>query len=192
MGVYAETKHDAYNLKFKKHEVFADKLVVVDESDIPVLWLSEKTGKVSFGGKYFHLYKEQRLIEAMKNLSAVVYDFVHGENDEHVDYVRSFQKALEFADQVEYDFYDGSNSLRFYEIDEPYYALIKAKDEEEAIQEYVEVVADDAEDQPLSEEIKLVDREYALAKHCQSKNEDGSISPFNEKLEEFNKKKLAF
>jgi len=43
---YFETKHDAYNLKFKEHEVFEGKLVVVDESDTPFIWVDEETGKV--------------------------------------------------------------------------------------------------------------------------------------------------
>lgn len=37
-----KTKHDAFNLKFKEHEVFKDKLVVVDDTDTPYLWLDRE------------------------------------------------------------------------------------------------------------------------------------------------------
>ncbi|MDE8676426.1 hypothetical protein [Priestia aryabhattai] len=101
------TKHDAFNLKFKEHEVFKDQLVVVDESDTPFLWLNKDTGKVSFSGKYFHLYKEQRLIEAMKRLSYAVYEFVERIDDiesdkqELVHFVERFKDVLDFVNQVE-------------------------------------------------------------------------------------------
>ncbi|MFJ8511374.1 hypothetical protein [Lysinibacillus xylanilyticus] len=42
------------------YEVFEGKLIVIDESDTPFIWLDKETGKVSFGGAYFRLYKEQR------------------------------------------------------------------------------------------------------------------------------------
>ena len=38
--------HYDYNLKFKEHEVFEGKLVEVDESDTPFIWVDEETGKV--------------------------------------------------------------------------------------------------------------------------------------------------
>ena len=60
MGKYFGTKNDAYNLKFKEHEVFEGKLVVVDESDTPFIRLDKETEQVSFGVAYFRLYKEQR------------------------------------------------------------------------------------------------------------------------------------
>lgn len=43
MGTYHETKHDAFNLKFKEHEVFKDKLVVVDESNSAFIWIDKET-----------------------------------------------------------------------------------------------------------------------------------------------------
>ncbi|MCY9549333.1 hypothetical protein [Lysinibacillus xylanilyticus] len=43
MGKYFGTKNDAYNLKFKEHEVFEGKLVVVDESDTPFIRLDKET-----------------------------------------------------------------------------------------------------------------------------------------------------
>jgi hypothetical protein len=47
-------------LKFKEHEIFEGRLVVVDESDTPFIWLDKETGKVEFRLAYFRLYKEQR------------------------------------------------------------------------------------------------------------------------------------
>jgi len=52
--------HYDYNLKFKEHEIFEGRLVVVDESDTPFIWLDIETGKVEFRLAYFRLYKEQR------------------------------------------------------------------------------------------------------------------------------------
>lgn len=110
MGEYLETKHDVFSLKFKEHEVFKDQLVVVDESDTPFLWLNKETGKVSFSGKYFHLYKEQRLIEALKGLVYAAYEFVERkdeilrDSDEFAHFVKRFEKAISFAEEIEQDF----------------------------------------------------------------------------------------
>lgn len=73
-SVERETKHDAYNLKFKEHEVFADKLVIVDEDDIPFLWIDKESKKVSFGGRYFEIYKEQQLVAEMGNLREAMFE----------------------------------------------------------------------------------------------------------------------
>ncbi|MGG3798003.1 hypothetical protein [Metabacillus fastidiosus] len=102
------TKHEAFNLTFKPHEVFKGKLVVVDSEDTPFLWLNEATGKVSFGGKYFKLYKEQLLIEALMNFVYSVTEYVEalelkcepGELQDRL-YYKQFKKALEFVDRVE-------------------------------------------------------------------------------------------
>lgn len=110
MGTYYETKHDAFNLKFKEHEVFQDQLVVVDESNSAFLWLSKETGKVSFSGKYFHLYKEQRLVEALKNLVYATHEFVErkdeivGDKEEFEHFVKRFESAIAFAEEIEQDF----------------------------------------------------------------------------------------
>jgi hypothetical protein len=110
MGTYYETKHDAFNLKFKEHEVFKDKLVVVDESNTPFLWIDKDTGNVSFSGKYFHLYKEQRLVEALKRLVYAVDEFVSRtdeivqDSDELTHFEERFQRALSFVEEIEQDF----------------------------------------------------------------------------------------
>ncbi|MEH6945057.1 hypothetical protein [Bacillus sp. JJ722] len=88
MGTYYETKHDAYNLKFKEHEVFKDQLVVVDESDSAFLWLNKDTGKVSFSGKYF--------VERT--------DEILNDNDELEHIIKRFKRAISFVEEIERDF----------------------------------------------------------------------------------------
>ena len=100
MGRYYNTKHDAYNLKFKEHKVFDDKLVVVDESDTPFIWLNKKTGSVSFGGKYYHLYKEQRLLEVLMEFVYATADYVHG-TDEDYDEMERAEKLLRMFDDLQ-------------------------------------------------------------------------------------------
>lgn len=51
--------------------------------------------------------------------------------------------------------------MRFYEIHEPYYALIKAEDEVEATKKYIEIVAgNDEEFEEIREEMNSVEKEY--------------------------------
>lgn len=110
MGIYYETKHDAFNLTFKEHEVFKDQLVVVDHTNTPFLWLNKETGKVSFSGKYFHLYKEQRLVEALKKFQYAAYEFterveeIASDKKELEHFVERFKKAISFVEEVEQDF----------------------------------------------------------------------------------------
>lgn len=71
--------------------------------------------------------------------------------------------------------------LNFYEVYDPYYALILAKDEEAAYQIYIDTVADD--DGNLHEEIEEVDREYGIVKYSRAKSEDGELLEISEILE---------
>lgn len=193
MGTYYETKHDAYKLKFKEHEVFKDQLVVVDESDTPFLWLNKDTGKVSFSGKYFHLYKEQRLVEALKRLQAVAYEFIERKDeivqdrDELEHFVKRFGCAISFVKEIEADFKINQSSkqskMKFFEVHDPYYALIKAENKEKAVNEYIHNVAAD-EDGKLIDEIEEVDRDYAIAQYSRGKSEDGKEIPLKEILED--------
>ncbi|MED4083891.1 hypothetical protein P4637_03315 [Halalkalibacterium halodurans] len=83
---------------------------------------------------------------------------------------------------------------KYYEVTEPYYALIKADSKEEAIEEYVKSVAEN-EDGEVDESIEEVEKEYALALFGQCKTEDGELLPPDKVLEEFNDQKsrvLAF
>lgn len=74
--------------------------------------------------------------------------------------------------------------MKFFEIHDPYYALLKAPNEEAAIQEYVKSVADDDELHPLKDEIGEVDRDYAVARYSRAKSEDGKEVPLGEILED--------
>jgi hypothetical protein len=74
--------------------------------------------------------------------------------------------------------------MKFFEIHDPYYALIKAPNEAEAIQEYVKSVADDDELNPLKDEIGEVDRDYAVASYSRAKSEDNEDVPLSEILED--------
>jgi hypothetical protein len=74
--------------------------------------------------------------------------------------------------------------MKFYEFIEPYYALIKARDEEEATKYYIEIVAgEDEEFKEILEECELVSDYYAVAKFAQSKGENGEMMKIDEILE---------
>jgi hypothetical protein len=73
--------------------------------------------------------------------------------------------------------------MKFFEVHYPYYALIKAKSVDEAINLYVEGVADD--DGTLKDEIKEVDRDYALVRFSQGKTEDKKEVPIAKILTDF-------
>lgn len=97
MGTYFETKHDAFNLTFKEHEVFEGKMVIVDESDAPFLWVDRESGKVSFGGKYFLQYKEQRLLETLLEFVYTTHRLMENVdiNEVKAEFVKNFIKFEE-------------------------------------------------------------------------------------------------
>ncbi|QHC13018.1 hypothetical protein [Bacillus velezensis] len=60
----------------------------------------------------------------------------------------------------------GGRTMKFYEINDPYYALLKAEDKAEAEKIYIENVADtDDYDNFQDEEINEVSRDYALSEY---------------------------
>ncbi len=62
----------------------------------------------------------------------------------------------------------------FYEIHDPYYALIKANDDEEAVKKYIEVVAgEESEFESLAEECEPVSKAYAYERFISAPCEDG-------------------
>ncbi|MEH7653333.1 hypothetical protein [Bacillus safensis] len=71
--------------------------------------------------------------------------------------------------------------MKFYEVNEPYYALIKAKNDENAMTIYTDVVADD--DGGLSEEITEVTEAYAAIIYSRVNGEDNNVIPVKEVLE---------
>jgi hypothetical protein len=72
--------------------------------------------------------------------------------------------------------------MLFFEIHEPYYALIKAEDKETAKLEYEAAVAFLEDEDGAIEE---VDKDYALATFSQSKDEEGELLDVSEILQEF-------
>lgn len=100
-----QSKHQAFNLQYKEHEVFKESSVIVDQSDIPVLWIKKETGEVSFGGAYFHLYREQRLIEVLDEFAEIADRLIHGKNHEHINFAMKFEKALEAKRTLEMEFF---------------------------------------------------------------------------------------
>ncbi|MFU1715640.1 hypothetical protein ACM392_08815 [Bacillus amyloliquefaciens] len=77
--------------------------------------------------------------------------------------------------------------MKFYEIHDPYYALLKAEDKAEAEKIYIENVADtDDYDNFQDEEIREVERDYALVKFSQTRGEDRELSSYTYISENFN------
>lgn len=72
--------------------------------------------------------------------------------------------------------------MKYFEIHDPYYALVKAETVEKALEIYVEQVADD--DGTLREEIKEVDRDYALIQFARSESEDETLDKFHREKSE--------
>ncbi|WP_431811407.1 hypothetical protein [Lysinibacillus sp. FW12] len=70
--------------------------------------------------------------------------------------------------------------MKFFDFYNPYIALIKAENEEQAKEKYVEWVAEDKGDLEFDE----IDRDYAIVKFSQAKSEDGELVPVNEILEQ--------
>ncbi|MCY8890265.1 hypothetical protein P8918_14105 [Bacillus spizizenii] len=71
----------------------------------------------------------------------------------------------------------------YYEIVDPYYALIKAESTKEAMEIYNEYVADIA---GINEkDVYPVPRDYALARFVRSTGEDGKLVPIDKALAEF-------
>lgn len=84
------------------------------------------------------------------------------------------------------DHWDGrpSGIMRFYEIHEPYYALIMAQNEDVAIKIYTENVAYD--DGTLIDEIEEVSRDYALLRISRAPGEDKELIEYKELIDSLN------
>lgn len=74
--------------------------------------------------------------------------------------------------------------MNYFEFVDPYYALIKARNGEEAVKKYIETVGGEEGDfQELLEESKLVPEYYASAKFALSKGENGEPTKLEEVIE---------
>ena len=101
MGQF-ETKHTVFNLTFKPH-LFEDKSIIEDSAGDVFLWIDKATGATSFGGKYFKIFNEQKLVQAMTNFADIASEFVENVQagrDHDPNLCDQFKKALEFAEQV--------------------------------------------------------------------------------------------
>lgn len=74
--------------------------------------------------------------------------------------------------------------MKYFEVYEPYYALIKEESKEKAMKVYVEFVASD--EGTLKDEMYEVSRTAAWRKFCNGENEDGSKSLYDELVKQFN------
>ncbi|KAA6446710.1 hypothetical protein FZC77_22355 [Bacillus swezeyi] len=72
--------------------------------------------------------------------------------------------------------------MKFFEVCEPYYALIKANTKEKAMKLYIETVADD--DGKLSDEMREVGQTYAAIKHGRTTGEYKELMPSDQALDE--------
>ena len=77
--------------------------------------------------------------------------------------------------------------MNYFEINEPYYALLKAENVEEATKKYVEVVAGDEEERPLiANNFEEIDRDYAFVKFARCLDESNGILPITQVVDDFN------
>lgn len=72
--------------------------------------------------------------------------------------------------------------MRYFEIQQPYYALIAAENEEKALEVYTELVSDIDDEETFYDEMKEIDKADARALFITSKDEDGNY-PTVEDLE---------
>ncbi|ALX50451.1 hypothetical protein [Lentibacillus amyloliquefaciens] len=73
--------------------------------------------------------------------------------------------------------------LKFWLVREPYYALIKAKDEEEVAKLYEEVVADIEEEDAFYEECACISDKIALDELHKAQDENGNRMTYKEQME---------
>jgi len=76
--------------------------------------------------------------------------------------------------------------MKYYEIHEPYYALLAAEDEKKAAEVYCEVVTDDVDDTFMGS-IKEVSRQYALGRFGDEALKDKPELSVSEFERDFNK-----
>ncbi|QKJ41729.1 hypothetical protein HRJ37_16640 [Bacillus altitudinis] len=98
---------------------------------------------------------------------------------EAIDFTTYLEAAIQLLEeQVK----SKDEEMKFYEVHDPYYALIKAKNEENAMTIYTDVVADD--DGGLSEEITEVTETYAAIRYSRVNGYDNKMIPVEEVLED--------
>ncbi|MCY1096759.1 hypothetical protein [Bacillus safensis] len=91
-----------------------------------------------------------------------------------------FTTYLEAAIQLLEEQVKSKEEMKFYETHEPYYALIKARNIERAMEIYNNDVADDGDELKISE----VTQTYAAIRHSRTLGEDGKPLSVKEVLED--------
>ncbi|WAT79659.1 hypothetical protein [Bacillus safensis] len=105
--------------------------------------------------------------------------------EEAIDFATYLETAIQLLEeQVK----SKKEEMKFYETHEPYYALIKARNIERAMEIYNNDVSDD-EKKELAESIKEVTALYAAIKHSRCTGEDNKIVPIEEVLEDLTNEK---
>lgn len=96
--------------------------------------------------------------------------------EEAIDFATYLETAIQkLEEQVK-----SKEEMKFYEVNEPYYALIKAKSKENAVRIYDDNVADDGDELKISE----VTETYAAIRHSRTLGEDGKPLSVKEMLED--------
>ncbi|MGY8620328.1 hypothetical protein ACN6A9_01945 [Bacillus safensis] len=91
-----------------------------------------------------------------------------------------FTTYLEAAIQLLEEQVKSEEEMKFYEVHDPYYALIKARNIERAMEIYNNDVADDGDELKISE----VTETYAAIRHSRTLGEDGKPLSVKEVLED--------
>ncbi|WP_155762164.1 hypothetical protein [Bacillus safensis] len=99
--------------------------------------------------------------------------------EEAIDFATYLEAAIQLLEEQVKS--KNKEEMKFYEVNEPYNALIKAKNDENAMTIYTDVVADD--DGGLSEEITEVTEAYAAIIYSRVNGEDNKVIPVKEVLE---------
>ncbi|MDN0040599.1 hypothetical protein QVO03_09985 [Bacillus aerophilus] len=99
--------------------------------------------------------------------------------EETLDFATYLESAIQLLEEQAKS---KKEEMKFYEVNEPYYALIKAKNDENAMTIYTDVVADD--DGGLIEEITEVTETYAAIRYSRVNGYDNKMIPVEEVLED--------
>ncbi|MGQ8922835.1 hypothetical protein ACUUYQ_13345 [Bacillus halotolerans] len=86
---------------------------------------------------------------------------------------------------------DGMNK-KYFVVDEPYFALIKADSGEEVEKIYNEVVADTDDYENFQEEIQEVSRDQALVMYARTLDLNYKLKDVNELIKDFDKDESTF
>lgn len=97
--------------------------------------------------------------------------------EEAIDFATYLETAIQ---KLEEQVKSKKEEMKFYEVNEPYYALIKAKSKENAVRIYDDNVADDGDELKISE----VTETYAAIRHSRTLGEDGKPLSVKEMLED--------